>query len=125
MERCLYRATNCKWNDSCSRYAGGCCGDGEPARFATIFARSRLTHFSPWCVGIQDRKVDANPSERQHSGKLGTLEGWEKCLSRGLGEATARLLSALGMGGMLGAWRAVRTLLLAGEQELARLEAVE
>jgi len=56
---------------------------------------------------------------------LGTLEGWEKCLSRGLGEATARLLSALGMGGMLGAWRAVRTLLLAGEQELARLEAVE
>jgi NADP-dependent 3-hydroxy acid dehydrogenase YdfG len=55
---------------------------------------------------------------------LGTLEDWEKCLSRGLGEATVRLFSAQGAGGMLGAWRAGRTLLLAGEQEFARLEAV-
>jgi hypothetical protein len=46
-----------------------CSAHGAPARFATIFARSRLTHFSPWCIGIQDRKVDANLSERQPPGK--------------------------------------------------------
>ena len=45
--------------------------------------------------------------------------------SSGLGEATARLLSAMGVGGMLGAWRAVRIWLPADEEELAHLEAVQ
>ena len=44
--------------------------------------RLGLTHFSQWCIGVQDRKVDANPSERQPSNHRALLRIGRNALDR-------------------------------------------